>query len=162
MPNDANAPAGPFQFTLRTMFIVTTVVAIAMGGLCTPIAGVQALALLYLSLLVPALLTITLIYGRGYVRTFAIAALFPAGFALLCTMIYGLEDVFEADRFLAERQAAPAMVLVVASAMALIVLAGVTGMGMRWMIESPRPRPPASTETNVATNPSPPKGTPDA
>ena len=40
----------------------------------------------WVNLLLPAVLTVTLVQFRGYVRSFCIAALFPAGFALLSTV----------------------------------------------------------------------------
>ena len=107
-------------------------------GLSTPIAGVQALTLLYLSVLVPAMLTVTLIYGRGYARTFAIGALFPAGVAFFSAFGNSVDNLFNSNTFLRYEEPAPVMVLAVAIALVLTVLAGLIAMGMRWMVESAR------------------------
>jgi hypothetical protein len=82
------------QFSLRTLFAVTTFVAVA----CTvyfalpPPAGV----LLDLCLVVstPVVLAAMVIYGRQYVRTFAMGALIAAGvFLFPAFTLYGLSFV---------------------------------------------------------------------
>ncbi len=159
-PTDARNPprARPFQFSLRTMFIVTTVAAVALGGLCTPIAGVQAATLLYLSILVPAALTVTVIYGRGYVRTFAIGALFPAGLAFLCALIYAIGDeVFDADKWVTSQEPSPAMVLTAAVVLVLVLLAGLVAVGIRRMVESAQRTPPPASPPQGTMEQLPPK-----
>jgi hypothetical protein len=126
----------PFQFTLRTMFIITTAVAVACGGLSTPIAGVQAATLLYLALAVLMMLTIALIYGRGYMRTFAIGAMFPAGLAVLVAFGGTVDDLF-GPRFWQYRERSQGLFLAAAIVLAVIVATGVIAMGIRWMVESP-------------------------
>jgi hypothetical protein len=130
----------PFQFTLRTMFIVTTAAAVACGGLSTPIMGVQAATLLYLALLAPMMLTIAIIYGRGYVRTFAIGASFPALLAVLLAFGATVDELFD-SRFWQYRDRSPGLFLAVAVVLAVIVATGVIAMGFRWLIESARREP---------------------
>jgi hypothetical protein len=147
------APRRPFQFTLRTMFIVTTAVAVTLSGLCTPIAGVQALTLLFLSVAVPMILVVALVYGRGYRRTFAIGGLFPAAPGLFWGFVHTLDDL-EDGKFFAERQRAPIEILIIAVALLLIILAGLMAVGVRRMIESSeRAAPPGNPPKPRAADP---------
>ncbi len=125
-----------FGLTLRTTVVFAAVVAAALAGLWVPIAGVQAATLVYLAILVTAMLTVTVIYGRGYVRTFAVGALFPAGVAFLCAFFGGGEDLFNYSRFFRDQPPAVLMVLAVAVVLGLILLAGLFAAGIRWMVES--------------------------
>jgi len=80
----------PWQFSLRALFVLTTASAVILSAssmwpylcliLCVPFSCVA----------LPAALTSGLIYGRGYVRTFCIAALLPSilsGFLICVYMI---------------------------------------------------------------------------
>jgi hypothetical protein len=128
----------PFQFTLRTMFIITTAVAVACGGLSTPIAGVQAATLLYLALAAPMMLTIALIYGRGYTRTFAIGAMFPAALALLYAFGSLIDSIEPSQQqFWKYQEPHREIVPIVGIVLAIIILTGLAAMGIRWMVESP-------------------------
>jgi len=67
-----------FQFSLRSLIWLMTLVAVYLS---VSVAGPDWLAEmtgLLLRLAVPAVLTIVVIYRRGYAQTFAIGALFPA------------------------------------------------------------------------------------
>jgi hypothetical protein len=132
------AEARPFQFTLRTMFIVTTAVAVALGGLSTPLRGVQGATLLYLALVAPMMATIGLIYGRGYMRTFSIGAMFPAGLVLFYAFVFVMDDIGPPRRFWEDQAPHREIVPVVAFVLAIIVLTGLLAMGIRWMVESPQ------------------------
>ena len=89
MSAETNKPAVPeapprfLQFSLGTMFVVTTAVAIVCSLLFSmpTVAGFPLL--LVFSVALPAALTTVIIYGRGYQRTFCIGALFPAGMFLV-------------------------------------------------------------------------------
>jgi len=77
------------QFGLRSMFVATGVVAVMCSlGLATP-PGVAVPVFLLLGLGFPGLLAVLIVYGRGSQRTFAIAAIFPAG-GLLSTATFML------------------------------------------------------------------------
>lgn len=142
----ATEPRGrPFQFTLRTMFIVTTVVAIVCAGLSWPTSSVQLMTTLYLAVTVPMVITVAMIYGRGYVRTFSIGAMFPAGLALWYALVFTL---FLRSPFQPNDPDTLRWTLMVwtSVATALIILGGLIAMGVRWMVESPqRPQPPQKT-----------------
>jgi hypothetical protein len=77
----------PFQFSLRSIFIVTTLLAVVCSGL---FAGnwVSLIAVILLSGLIPSALIVCMIYGRGYLRTFCIGAMVPAG-DLILIFVYG-------------------------------------------------------------------------
>jgi hypothetical protein len=89
VPRPEIAPRRPFQFTLRTMFLVTTVVAVVLGGLSVPEQWewVRVLTMFYVAVAVPIVAVTALVYGRGYVRTFALGALFPAAAILGMMMV---------------------------------------------------------------------------
>jgi hypothetical protein len=139
----ATEPRGrPFQFTLRTMFIVTTVVAIVCAGLSWPTPWVQLLTTLYLAITVPMAITVAMIYGRGYVRTFSIGAMFPAGLALWYAFVLTMDRGFPYRGYNAPDMQWMLM-LGTSAATGLIILGGLIAMGVRWMVESPqRPQPP--------------------
>ncbi len=93
-------PEPSFQFSLKTMFLATTGVAVGMSLLFAAPRIVNLIAATCFFLLLPAVLTVVLVYGRGYQRTFCIGALFPAGLgcgspfgaSMPVMMTYGLID----------------------------------------------------------------------
>jgi hypothetical protein len=72
---DGEVHARPFQFSLRTMFIVTTIVAVWCSGLFAPYAVARLVTLAIWVFSVPIVLVVMVIYARGYMRTFAIGGL---------------------------------------------------------------------------------------
>ena len=126
------------------MFILTAVVAVACGGLFAPWDWLQLLALFYLGIAVPMAMVVALIYTRGYARTFWIGAVFPAGTFLVAAVEEGdpfrilgplMADVAALNDSDMQRFVLGVHVLV---AGIMILLAGLTAMGVRWMVESPR------------------------
>jgi hypothetical protein len=82
-----SAPSnGRLQFGLRTLLLLVVAVAVAMSVVVASPDGLAAPALMCLAVIVPAILTLLLIYGRPYQRTFCIAALFPTGVVLFATL----------------------------------------------------------------------------
>ena len=67
----------PFQFSLRTLIIVMTALAVVCSGLFAGPLWATVLTALLLTMLTPVAFTVAVIYGRGYLRTFSIGALFP-------------------------------------------------------------------------------------
>jgi len=137
----------PWQYSLRTLFAVTTLVAIVSSLLFASPGWVRYVTGVSILLAFPAGLTVVLIYGCGYVRTFAIGALFPAGtvsatvgayaaFTLgyLCVMSPGgagftLEDLGECS---------PGIPIAVYCTLSVVV--GFFAVSIRWLIESPQRR----------------------
>ena len=79
MDGQAGGSSGPVQFSLRTIFVVTTIVGVLCGLLIGGSPIVRWCTGFALVLLLPVLWTVMIIYGRGYQRTFAIGAMFPCG-----------------------------------------------------------------------------------
>jgi hypothetical protein len=75
--------AGGFQFSLLALLVLTTLVALACGLLFAAPGWVAALTMYAMLMALPAVWLTGVIYGRGYARTFCIAALVPAGAILL-------------------------------------------------------------------------------
>ena len=139
---DAEPRARPFQFSLRTMFIVTTIVAVLCSGLFSPWEWVRNLTLLYLFVTVPMVAVVGIIYSRGYARTFWIGAVFPAAVFILCAVSdsdpskmfksivpdFGDPNDPDVTRF--------QLGLSILIALLVVVFHGLTAMGVRWMVES--------------------------
>ena len=135
-------PGGaPFQYSLRTMFIVMTVLAVVLSGVFAGPEWFSVLTALLLAVMAPMVLTTALIYSHGYVRTFCIGALFPAG-VILTTVAPGLTYPF----LRMGRMGGPSgetglfvgIFILVASV--VIVVLGLVAVGVRWMIEAPQRR----------------------
>lgn len=152
---DAQPAARPFQFSLRTMFIVTTVVAVLCSGLFAAPGWARILTLLCWAIALPAVMTAITIYGRGYLRTFGIGGLLAMGPLLFWNLIAGyyilavfgsasdwssLTDLDKDDEY----RYLPG--IFVACYTALSILLGLVVVGVRWMIESSqRPHPPQTS-----------------
>ena len=87
--------APPWQFSLITLLWVVSGVAVAPSLLVSAPGAIAAPALMALSIVLPAVLTIVVIFGTRYQRTFCIGALFPVGalgFATLWVVTLSLFD----------------------------------------------------------------------
>lgn len=149
---------GPFQYSLRTMFIVTTALAIAFSVLFAlpPVVRLIGAGLFLLGL--PMALTVLLIYGRGRLRTFSVGALFPAvaavwpfGSGVPMALAYGinsggLDDIGYVPG------------VWVAVTFAVSVVFGLMAVGIRWMVEAPQRR--QQREASVRAENSPASGPP--
>ena len=145
--SDTQTKGAPFQYSLRTMFIVMTALAVVLSGIYAGPPWVSILTGLALGLLAPMVLTIGIIYGRGYARTFCIGALFPAALILIALTpgyidfprVIGWEDYYRtyrsSDEILPWRVALSIFVAGV-----MIVVSGLVAVGIRWMIEAPQRR----------------------
>jgi len=146
--SDTQTTAGAFQYTLRTMFIVMTVLAVALSGIYAGPPWASMLTGLALGLLAPMVLTIGTIYGRGYARTFCIGGLFPAGLIFIALIpqcidfvprVIGWERYYRtypsSDEILPWRVALSIFVGGV-----MVVVSGLVALGVRWMVEAPQRR----------------------
>jgi len=87
VPGMGSAPSNRrLQFSLRTLLLLVVGVAVGMSLVVASPDGIAAPALMCLAVILPAVLTVVLIYGRPYQRTFCIAALFPTGVVLFATL----------------------------------------------------------------------------
>jgi len=157
---DAEPHGRPFQFSLRTMFIVTTIVAVWCSGLFAPYAWARLLTLAIWVFTVPVVLIVMVIYARGYIRTFAIGGLFTTfpllvfhiivAYAAVALAFSGDSNSTDWSGFLAmddnadQSRFAPGICCTVYTA--VVFLFGFLAMGVRWMVESPqRTRAPRAT-----------------
>ena len=83
-----------FQFTLTSLLLFTLAVASALTLLVVVPVVIAVPVIIFLSMAVPAVLTVGLVYGESSVRTFCIGALFPTGVLLYATgWILGLSTL---------------------------------------------------------------------
>jgi hypothetical protein len=146
-PDERPVARRRFQYSLRTLLLITTLVAIVCSLLIASPSWVRALSILCLIPTIPAVLTIVLVYGRGYMRTFCIGALFPS---VWITISFGWiffrfsMDVMSMDGNTLSQLGEPlTATLVVSIALSLVV--GLIAIGTRWWIELPQRRNPPDT-----------------
>ncbi len=134
----ADAAPPKMQFSLRTLLLLPVAVACALAALFTKPPSVAVVELLLIAFLLPAALTATIVYGKGYTRAFCIGALFPAGALFLFSVMefYGvLSSIF----------VMPGMDLNVLrqlqcsfdGAWLAAVLCGCLCVGLRWLLQRP-------------------------
>ena len=141
------------QYTLRTLFALTTAAAIACAVFFSLPPWVSVVAAVCVVISMPVVLTVMLIYGRGYTRTFSIGALFPAGICLspvvfyygLALVVEYVEDVFDALE--------PNIgVLVFLNVYFVVVLGnGLLAVGIRRLMEAGQPAAPEPTPADNAS-----------
>jgi len=138
---------GCLQFSLRTVLVVMTIAALLCGALFAAPAIVGFLLTGFVLTAMPLVLTIMLIYGRGYLRTFAIGALFPGvivmlySYAAFASVLDDLDDALETSW-----EAGLTMVIYTAFAAFVLALYGGTAMLVRWFIERPRREQPVPAQ----------------
>jgi hypothetical protein len=139
--SDAQSGGAPVQYSLRTIFIVMTVLAVALSGIFAGPPWASMLTGLALSLLTPMVLTIAIIYGWGYARTFCIGALFPASTMLFLSASWFVArffwDPYDVPGELIARWYIGILALIL---FALVFALGLLAVGVRWMIEAPQRR----------------------
>jgi hypothetical protein len=117
------APA--MQFSIRAVLAITLLT----GGICGLMFGVPdeylAYALLAPWAVLPGALISALVYGRGYVRAFAIGGLPIA----IPAALWALANSFDAGA-----EAANALRIVFACGAAIIFFAGATSVAIRWVL----------------------------
>lgn len=121
-----------FQFSLRSFLVVMTVAAIGCGLLFGAPIAFGFFLLFFVFTAVPLALTIAIVYGRGYLRTFAIGAMFPGGLALLYSYVLlaggfgGWDDDLETRIYLSAY---------LVGLFVLLALYGGIAMLVRWILE---------------------------
>jgi hypothetical protein len=105
MPNEYDRPnlsarLPRFQFTIRSMLILTAIVAVLCSILFAMPDWAADLFLFFLAMFIPAILVTLLVYGTRNQRTFGVGALFPTGFLLLVALNICTVRVPDFDTFL--------------------------------------------------------------
>jgi hypothetical protein len=136
------APDGPprFQFSLFSMFVVTTAVAITCSLTFSMPVLVALPGFVLVSMIVTAVLITVIVYGRGYQRTFCIGAVVPFG-VLLFALAFDMVILF-LDGPPGPRGDALAFRLTVVGFWASSILAGAICAGVRRLIERRRAAAP--------------------
>jgi len=146
LPRPPGPRRGRFQFSLRTLFILTTAVAGACAMLFAAPPRVVAMTSAFLEVAFAAALTVAVVYGRGYARTFAIGGLFPASLQMLSgsAILSGASTYDWIFLKAVDPDEASRLAHSTAVAFGMIVAVGLTAMGVRWMCEArQRERQPA-------------------
>ena len=133
----------PFQFSLRSMFIVTTLTALVCGGLFAPQMPAVIGTITVLAILVPMCMTIAIVHARGYRRTFCVGAIFPVSFVLVYLWNFGgimaVAGMGGSDP--PDDSARLTVAIGTACYLAFTLFCGLVAIGVRWMVESPRRTP---------------------
>jgi hypothetical protein len=125
---------GCLQFSLRAILVLMTFSALACGLLFAAPAQVSILAVFFVLSLAPIVLTVWVVYGRGYFRTFAIGALFPGTLVLLYSYIipFALFDMDIGDDSVMTRLAILAYLV---GGLIVFCIYGSVAMLARWLVE---------------------------
>ncbi len=141
---------GGMQFSLRTLFIVTTGLAVTTSGVFAGPTWVSVVTAMVFTAAATIALTVVLIYGRGYQRTFCIGALFPSGLvtyqatgSLLALMWYGMGT--------GSGVTALGVAIFLMVYCLVVIAAGLLALGVRWMVESSRRESPAAFPAPVGS-----------
>ena len=132
----------PFQYSLRIIFAVTTLLAIACSLLLASPGWVRMLTAVGFVYALPAILIVLVIHGRGYLRTFVIGALSAAGMPCLVVGTYSLYTFIalavEGWSMLGDLDVGyyPAIGIAILCMVSFAV--GLLAMGTRWLVEAPR------------------------
>jgi hypothetical protein len=130
----SGAGSSPFQFGLLHMLVLTAVVAVLCALIFAVPDWLSVIAAFCLMVLLPMLLTVGIIYGRGYQRTFSIGGLFPAGallFLVLQVFMFGRGVPFAFDG-----DVRPFVWITLLVVCILCIVAGLLAVWLRWALES--------------------------
>lgn len=135
----SNPNRGYVQFSLRTAFILMTLSAATLGVLFAAPSDEPIVILLLVLMPFPMVFTIAAAYSRGYRRTFAIGAAFPAFLMLIGpltaqVLYYGLDEAVELvdDDSVMIRLV---VLLYAVGAVFLFVAHGALAALVRWLVE---------------------------
>jgi len=137
----ADSRPRPFQYSLRALLILTTVVAIACSVFFALPGWVAFVATICFVISTAAVLTVLLVYSRGYVRTFCVGALFPAAVCLLPAAIMitaiTLDGIQRWSRSYSDEERLGCLALLVMHCV-LVVVNGWLAVFVRRLVEAPR------------------------
>ena len=138
-------PRRPWQYSMKTLFRVTFGTAVALAVVVSSPNAIAVPVMICLNIAVPAFLTVVLVYGSGYQRTFCIGALFPTWTALYATgwlLVIALMQAPPAssldtlDGWLAFFDAIGSTYRVCTGGAWLLAVVGSAAVGVRWHLET--------------------------
>ena len=132
-----------WQYSLRTLFVVTTLLAVMLSLLFASPGWVRALSALCWVTAFPAVLATALVYGKGYLRTFCLGTLIPSAwamFSLAFVFLHVSPYVMDSDDYELQDALADQVVGLAVVSSVMSVLVGLLAIGTRWVIESPQRR----------------------
>jgi len=156
----SRSQGGSFRFSLASMFIFTTALALALSGTHAGSDWTARLTAVLWMILAPMSLTVWLVYGRGYAKTFAMGGLFPAAlfmFLVLPELLYSVRSGFDAPdpyfdsfgRSPEPEDVAQKMMILLALNCFAIVVTGLLAMGVRYMVESRDGVPSSGSQSGI-------------
>ena len=116
----------------RKLLAIAVTLAVVDAGMLAPIGWIRWLTGLLIFVASPAALTVAIIYGRGYVRTFSIGSMFHA-WAFFCWWVSKGWDRLGIP--LPNDDQARAALLTFAGII-FVLLGGLLAMGVRWLVAS--------------------------
>jgi hypothetical protein len=149
LPPLADPPSArrSFQFSLRTFFIFSMIVALFLAGVFSTIDYVRALTFCLWTIFYCAVLLATIIYGHGYIRSFcvgALATMTPLNFASLILFVMLGENVANllshppdfSKTTLPSEFRYFSVAIYIGGSLVFSAISGVTVVLIRWMIDS--------------------------
>ncbi|HVA50003.1 MAG TPA: hypothetical protein VNH11_26795 [Pirellulales bacterium] len=128
-----------FQFSVRWIFAVTAIIGLICATLLTKPTPVTGSLFLLLLVVIPAVVVVGIIQGRGYVRAFCIGAAIPSSFGMIAWWEYvgapfasggPFNHLQDARGFVPTDQAT--------FIWAAALLTGLVCVGFYWLIKSPK------------------------
>lgn len=131
-----NPSRRPFQFSLRSLLIVMTITAVLLSGLFAGPGWTVTVTAYIVCIVWPMVVVVTLVYCRGWARTFCIGALFPVvpllAMAYFFTIAFAFEGYDSSDVEFEERVRLGLTFLLVCVSS---ILCGTLALGVRRMVE---------------------------
>ena len=137
---DGAAELNPFQFSVGSLLIVCLLLAICLSNYIAGEELARFLTILLLTIAVPMVLTVALVYGRGYLRTCCIGALFPAVVSLALIVyeprVLGELKLVKVYDYSPQQHGA-AFLTALAGYVGTIAVFGFLAILVRWRLEGP-------------------------
>ena len=137
----ANPRRGCLQFSLRTALLVMMLAALTLGVLFAVPTDYMPAVLLLLHTPAAMIFAVLAIYSRGYWRTFAIGACFPAFFVFISPFLFQILyydlDEFSENSVVLQRLIALAFLV---GAFLVFLAHGALAVLVRWLVESQQGR----------------------
>jgi len=129
----------PLQFSLATVLLVVTISAVCLSVVFYGPEWLRGVLVVTLVTAVPVILTVLLVYARGYMRTFSIGALFPAGSIFFGISLFVVIEFVDRARFDPVFAKAPptGVAILIMIYCATLIAFGLLAVVTRWRLEAP-------------------------